>query len=87
MDVGVRELKQHLSQYLDRAEGGQVITVTERGRPKALLMPLPGSGNRLAAGIDEGWITAAQRPGSLAPTKRATSSTKVADVVDLDRGE
>ena len=41
-DVGVRELKQHLSKYLDRAERGELLRVTERGRPKALLGPLPG---------------------------------------------
>ena len=38
-DVGVRELKQRLSEYLDRAERGELVRVTERGRPKALLGP------------------------------------------------
>src|SRR3989304_2803806 len=42
MDVGVRELKQRLSEYLDRAERGEIIRVTDRGRPKATLGPLPG---------------------------------------------
>ena len=41
-DVGVRELKQRLSEYLDRAERGEVLRVTDRGRPKAVLGPLPG---------------------------------------------
>lgn len=59
IDVGVRELKQNLSQYLDRAERGELVRVTERGRPKALLAPLPGAG-RLGNGVEEGWIT----PGS-----------------------
>ena len=54
MDVGVRELKQHLSDYLDRAERGQIITITERGRPKVQLVPLPGGGDRLADGIEQG---------------------------------
>ncbi|HSH11026.1 MAG TPA: type II toxin-antitoxin system prevent-host-death family antitoxin, partial [Ilumatobacter sp.] len=53
MDVGVRELKQHLSEYLARAERGEVIRVTDRGRPKALLMPVPG-GDPLQRGVDEG---------------------------------
>jgi len=38
----VRELKQKLSEYLDRAERGEVLRVTDRGRPKAVLGPLPG---------------------------------------------
>ena len=58
-DVGIRELKQHLSAYLDRAERGELIRVTDRGRPKVLLGPLPGRG-AVEAGVAEGWIT----PGS-----------------------
>ena len=87
MDVGVRELKQHLSEYLDRAERGQVITVTERGRPKVLLTPLPGGGDRLAAGVEEGWIRPPSRPGALAPTHAASAARRVSDVLDHDRGE
>jgi prevent-host-death family protein len=65
MDVGVRELKQRLSEYLDRAERGEIIRVTDRGRPKALLGPLPGR-LRLEEGISAGWV----RPGSGRPLAR-----------------
>jgi prevent-host-death family protein len=37
MDVGIRELKQRLSEYLDRVSKGEVVRITDRGRPKALL--------------------------------------------------
>lgn len=87
MEVGVRELKQHLATYLGLAARGQAITITERGRPKVMLVPLPGSVDRLQEGIEEGWLTPAQHPGSLAPAKRSSASTRVADVIDLDRGE
>jgi prevent-host-death family protein len=40
MTVGVRELKAHLSEYLKRVEGGDRLTVTDRGRPIALLSPI-----------------------------------------------
>ena len=36
-DVSVRELKAQLSRYLERAARGELIRVTERGRPKAIL--------------------------------------------------
>ena len=87
MDVGVRELKQHLADYLDMAARGQTITVTERGRPKVLLVPLPGGSDRLDEGVQEGWLTPARRPGALLPAKRTASTTRIADVIDLDRGE
>jgi|SRR5919109_3583665 prevent-host-death family protein len=39
--VGVRELRQNLSIYLDRVKAGETLEVTERGRPVARLAPLP----------------------------------------------
>lgn len=84
MDVGVRELKQHLSEYLERAAQGEVIRVTERGQPKAMLCPLPGVG-RLAAGIGEGWIRKAEEtePGAV---RRALATHSIQESLDEDRG-
>lgn len=39
-EVGVRELHDRLSEYLERAEGGSEIVVTRRGRPVARLSGL-----------------------------------------------
>ena len=83
-DVGVRELKQRLSEYLDRAAGGELLRVTDRGRPKALLGPLPGRA-RIGEGIEEGWIT----PGSgasLRDVRRWTARERVLDALADDRG-
>jgi len=38
--AGVAELKAHLSQYLASVKEGEEVTVTERGRPIARLVPL-----------------------------------------------
>jgi prevent-host-death family protein len=84
-DVGVRELKQRLSEYLDQAERGELIRVTDRGRPKALLGPLPGRA-RVEEGVAEGWIT----PGSgasLGGVRRWKAQRTVLDVLGEDRGE
>jgi len=40
--VGVRELRQRASELLRLVEGGETIEITDRGRPVALLTPLPG---------------------------------------------
>ena len=39
--VGVRELRQNLSIYLDKVKDGETLQVTEFGRVVALLSPLP----------------------------------------------
>src|SRR5712692_6252377 len=38
--VGIRELRQNLSVYLRRVAAGEVLQVTERGRPVAILSAL-----------------------------------------------
>jgi len=39
--VGVRELRQRASELLRRVEDGESIQITDRGRPVAVLGPLP----------------------------------------------
>ncbi len=41
LSVGVRELRQRASELLRRVERGEVIEITDRGRPVAQLSPLP----------------------------------------------
>ncbi len=86
MEVGIRELKAHLSEYLDRAERGEIIRVTERGRPKAILGPLPGK-LRIEEGIAEGWIRPPLLPGPPARVKRFKGKGSIADAIAEDRGE
>ena len=83
MDVGVRELKQHLSEYLERAARGETIRVTDRGQPKATLGPVPGVG-RVATGIAEGWIREGERVEPT-PVQRANAERQIADVLAEDR--
>jgi prevent-host-death family protein len=85
MDVGVRELKQHLSAYLERAASGESIRVTDRGVPKALLMPLPDV-DRVEQGIAEGWISPPVQNG-FEPFQPRTAQRTVADVLGEDRDE
>lgn len=42
--VGVRELRQRASELLRQVESGETIEITDRGRPVALLSPLPQGG-------------------------------------------
>jgi prevent-host-death family protein len=38
--IGVRELRQHASRYLERVVRGETLEVTDRGRPVARLVPI-----------------------------------------------
>jgi prevent-host-death family protein len=48
--IGIRELRQSASRYLRAVQEGETFEVTDRGRPIAMLVPIPsGSGiDRLA---------------------------------------
>ena len=87
MDVGVRELKQHLSEYLERAARGEAIRVTDRGVPKAILGPVPGA-IRLDEGVAKGWITPPRARGAVpVPVRRARSRIRIEEALAEDRGE
>jgi prevent-host-death family protein len=60
--VGVRDLRDHLSAFLERVKAGETITVTEHGRPIARLVreePVPQRILELAA---QGQLTLATQP-------------------------
>lgn len=40
--IGVRELRQHASKYLEEVASGESIEITDRGRPVAKLVPITG---------------------------------------------
>jgi prevent-host-death family protein len=67
--VGIRQLKQNASAVIDRVRHGESVEVTERGKPIALIVPLPRAG-ALARLLAEGRAKPAE--GSLAdlPTPR-----------------
>ena len=67
--VGVRELRQNLSVYLDRVKAGETLTVTEHGAVVARLAPVrPGSGlERLVA---DGRARPPQQPTAERPVPR-----------------
>ncbi len=86
MNVGIRELKQHLSEYLDRAAAGELVQVTERGVPKVQIIAVPGVG-AMSRGVDEGWLRPPVRSDGLSAGRAVQATRRVAEVLDSDRGE
>jgi len=58
--VGVRELRQNLSRYLERVKDGETLTVTERGHEVARLGPLHPD-------IDPYYLKLAEKYGATIP--------------------
>ena len=57
VEVGIRELKNNLSRYLEQVERGVEVVVTDRGRPVARLNGVDSmEGDRLAKLIDAGLV-------------------------------
>jgi prevent-host-death family protein len=87
MDVAVSALRAHLSEWLDRARGGEEIVVTERGVPVARLLGVNASATleRLAA---EGVIGRAERPTRprAAGRSRVRARRPVSALVSEQRG-
>lgn len=84
--VGIRDLRDHLSAYLDRVKAGESLTITEHGKPIARIVggSLPP---RLIEMIARGEATTATRPLSdlrmIRPVK-FTGDTQ--DLIDEVRG-
>ena len=87
MDVGIRDLKARLSEFVERAAAGEVIRVTDRGTLRAVLMPLPEA-RRVEQGLAEGWIRRQQSrgPGPARPVSAPPGPT-TGELLTEDRGE
>ena len=62
--IGIRELRQHASIYVDLAEKGYTVDITNRGRLVAQLVPAKPNGP-LERWIAAGVIEPAEEPGSV----------------------
>jgi prevent-host-death family protein len=94
MEIGVREAKAHLSQYLHRVQSGEEFVITDHGKPVARLTPIdspiefpPG----VAKGIREGWIRQPTRRGPLLPFGAVLGvlpeGITTWDLINEDRGD
>jgi prevent-host-death family protein len=84
--IGVRELRQHASRYLDRVKSGETVEVTERGRLIALLVPPEPPRDARERLIAEGRLIAASGPLRI-PQRiiAATTSEEILDDLRDDR--
>lgn len=85
--VGVAELRQNLSRYLERVRHGERLIVTDRNRPVAELGPPPVTGAALDRLIAEGRVSRPIRRGLPAPLELAGDPHALSRALDEIRGE
>ena len=92
--VGLKVLKNRLSEYVRLAASGETVLVTDRERVVAELVP-PREGHRtlasdalLADAVRKGWLTpAAQVPDAAPPRRPVAPLARLLKELDLDRAE
>jgi prevent-host-death family protein len=78
--IGVRELRQNASKYLDRVKKGETFEVTDRGEPIAMLSPPPVQ-TPIERLVVEGALVSAGNPGALAEWLRRNPPVKLPEGV------
>ena len=87
--VGVRHLKDHLSEYLAQARKGRVIIVTDHGVPIAKLTPMRDDAaealHALASQLNNGWQ--GEKPVGVEPSASVhlTDCTSLSRAIEEDR--
>ena len=88
VSIGVRELKAQLSQQLKRVQGGTRVTITDRGKPIAVLAPVEPQANvdwiwRMVAEGKASWNGG--KPRGLNPPIKARGGKHTSQIVIEDR--
>ncbi len=79
--IGVRELRQHASRYLQRVKLGETIEVAERGHLVALLVPATPAAAARDRLIADGQLLAARAPFDLPRRRTLTDGGQLASAV------
>jgi len=85
--VGVRELRQNLSVYLEQVVAGTTFRVTDRGREVALLVPLPAHASAVERLIASGRATRPTGDLLALGKPRGRVSRTLSDALQADRDE
>lgn len=84
--IGVRELRQHASRYLEAVKRGETVEVTERGRLVARLVPVTDAETARERFVADGRLLAATRPFEV-PSPVPLHQGSTAEVLDALREE
>jgi prevent-host-death family protein len=91
--IGIRELRQHASVYVDLVERGHTVDITNRGRLVAQMVPVKEPDSPLERWIAAGVVEPAEDAGSVLdidpypalPSGRPTASEVLEQIRDQER--
>lgn len=86
--IGIRELRQHASRYLERVRHGETIQVTDNGTLVAELVPIGGARTVRERLLRDGLLIAAARSFEIPqPVPTDAGSPSSAEILDELRRE
>jgi len=86
--VGLKILKNKLSEYVRLAAAGETVVITDRGRAVAEIVPPRRHQHEsfVERGVREGWLTPARNRGGLPPRPKAVPGLSFEQLMaDLER--
>jgi len=87
VEVGVRELKNRLSHFIDLVQVGNEVIVTEHGKPVARLVPASEDDSRLQKLILAGIVTPAIDSSRPRPFGRLVATASMSELIREMRDE
>lgn len=85
--IGVRELRQHASVWVAKAEAGQTIEITSRGRLVARLTPVADADVSREALIESGRLLPASAPRRMFDPARLIDAAPLSAILDEQRAD
>lgn len=85
LEVGIRELKNGLSRYVDIVRSGREVIVTDRGRPVAKMTAIDNVDSRLEDLVAAGLVKRPTNKARHLPSRRIAASGPVSDLVEKER--
>jgi prevent-host-death family protein len=81
VEVGIRALRDRLSEFVERVRAGEALVVTDRGRAVARLVPMDHE-RALDRLIREGLVEPAPVSKRSRPTRRVPADGRVSDLIE-----
>lgn len=85
--IGIRELRETLSHAIRRVRAGEILEVTDRGRPIARIVPILPSSSSLDRLVTEGTLIPPRQAGSLPPPLELPSTMTSEEAIEILRGD